>query len=48
MLSGTEKEEIVGDGESGGNRNAKWLRDREGTVKVHMMPELPVSLFYKI
>lgn len=24
------------------------LRDRKGKAEVHMMPELPVSLFYKV
>lgn len=48
MLRGIEREEMVGGGKGGGNGKANWLRDREGTAKVHMMPELSVSLFYKV
>lgn len=36
---------MVGGGKSGGNGKANWLRDREGSIKVHMMPELPVKSF---
>lgn len=34
-----------GDGCSG---KANWPRDTEGKADMHTMPELPVSLFYKV